>query len=95
MSETIKVIINTSGGDEKELDAPSDMLASDFISDLVTVLQLPSVNSDGQLIVWRVDNKATGQTLSPDLTLAENNVQDGHHLSLLRDANPGAKESGD
>ncbi|MCA9070958.1 MAG: hypothetical protein KDA84_18655 [Planctomycetaceae bacterium] len=85
----LNLTVHTAGGEAKTLEAPADMLGSDFVADLITMLQQPTYNSDNQLINWRVDNKETGLTLVPDKTLGENNVQDGHHLTLTRDAIPG------
>lgn len=86
---TISVNVTTIGGESKQLDAPTDMLVSEFITELVTLLQQPTISSDGQVIDWRIDNKATGASLAPDKTLAENGVEDGHSLSMIRATDPG------
>lgn len=80
----IKVKVVTMGGEEKDIETPTDIKAEDFIKELVTALQLPLTDPEGQPVSWRIDDKDTGKTLDGAKTLEENEVKEGHRLSLIR-----------
>ncbi|MFL6211938.1 MAG: EsaB/YukD family protein [Pyrinomonadaceae bacterium] len=80
----IKVKVITMGGEEKDIETPTDIKADDFIKELVIALNLPLTDAEGHQVSWRIDNKDTGRTLDGSKTLDENEVKDGHRLSLIR-----------
>jgi hypothetical protein len=85
----IKLTLYTQGGDAHEIEAPADIRGNDLVKDLATQLQLPATDADGNAVAWRLDDKDTGKTLNLEMTLADNGVQAGHRLSLLRQVTAG------
>lgn len=83
MSE-IKISLITMDGIERQIETPSDIMANEFIAELVLALSLPYTDAEGNPISWRIDNKDTGKTLRNDQTLEQNGVINGHRLSLIR-----------
>ena len=83
-TEAVKVKVHTQGGEEHDIETPLDIKASDFASELVIALKLPSSDANNNPITWRIDDKDTGKTLEPSKTLADNGVKADHRLSLLR-----------
>jgi uncharacterized ubiquitin-like protein YukD len=80
----IKVKVLTIGGEEKDIETPTDIKTDDFIKELVIALNLPLTDAEGHQVSWRIDDKDTGKTLDGDKTLDENEVKDGHRLALIR-----------
>jgi hypothetical protein len=76
--------ITTQSGETHEIEAPLDLMASEFVEELRQALQLPATNADNRAIVWQLDNKNTGNRLDGEKTLEENGVRDGHELRLWR-----------
>jgi uncharacterized ubiquitin-like protein YukD len=91
MAEEIKVKVTTMGGEEKEIETPTDIKADDFIKELVIALNLPLMDAEGHQVSWRIDDKDTGKTLDGNQTLDVNGVKDGHRLSLIRATVAGTK----
>lgn len=85
----IKVTIYTMGGEDKEVLTPLDMNVDEFIKELIGALNYPSMDSEGNLISWRLDNKTSGFTLDGTKTMQENNVTDDNKLSLIRTVTAG------
>jgi hypothetical protein len=84
MAAEIKVKVFTIGGEEHEIEVPQDMRGDEFLNQLAIALPLPINDANGNPVNWRLDNKDTGRTLEGVKTMAENGVNDGHRLSLLR-----------
>lgn len=80
----IKVKVLTIGGEEKDIETPTDIKADDFIKELVIALNLPLTDAEGHQVSWRIDDKDTGRTLDGARTLEENEVKEGHRLALIR-----------
>lgn len=84
MSSEMKLKVVTMGGDEHEIESPSDIKAEDFIKDLIAALGLPVRDADYNPIVWRIDDKNINKTLEGDKSLEENGVRSNHTLILVR-----------
>lgn len=80
----IKVKVVTMGGEERDIETPTDIKAEEFIKELVIALNLPLTDAEGHQVSWRIDDKDTGKTLEGIKTLEENGVREGHRLSLIR-----------
>jgi len=91
MATEIKVKVITQGGDEHDIETPTDIKAGEFLQELISALKLPKTSPDGGVIVWRMDNKDTGKTLNGDVSMVENGVRDGHRLSLIRQVTAGSE----
>lgn len=78
------VTIYTQGGDQHDTETPLDITTEEFIKELAAALNLPMTDAEGKPASWRLDNKNTGKTLEPNLTLEQNGVKDGHGLVLIR-----------
>ena len=94
MAAEIKVKVTTMGGEEKDIETPTDIKADEFIKELVTALSLPVTDAEGNPVSWRIDDKDTGRTLDGSKTLDENGVKDGHRLSLIRATTAGTARVG-
>jgi hypothetical protein len=84
MAKEIEVKLITMGGEEKDIETPTDIKAEDFIKELAAALRLPVDDREGRPVSWRIDNKETGKTLDGAKTLEENEVREGHRLILMR-----------
>jgi hypothetical protein len=80
--EEIALHIHCSGQETREITAPPDLEAGEFIRAYVTTVGLPLFGDDRQPIIYEVDNKETGQKLVAGRSLLENGVRSGHHLYL-------------
>jgi ubiquitin-protein ligase len=84
MNEEIKVKVNTMGGEQHEVQTPSNITGDDFIHELCIALKLPTIDADHNPITWSLDNKDTGHTIEGQRNLASAGVKDGHTLLLIR-----------
>jgi hypothetical protein len=89
-SADIKLHVHTPGGDAHRIEAPDDIRTEEFIHEVVSGLQLPSMDAEGRQVDWTIDDRNTGKTLNLDLTLAQNGVENGHHIYLRRQVTAGA-----
>jgi len=85
----IRITIYTQGGDTHDIEAPTDILASDLIKDLAEQLHFPTRDAEGNPISWRLDNKNTGRTVDLERSLEQNGIQGGHRLLLMRQVTAG------
>jgi hypothetical protein len=89
MAEDIKVYVHTPGGDSHPIEAPVDIRTEEFVRELISGLQLPSVDAEGRQVSWTIDDKDTGKTLDYQNTLQEAGVRGGHHLYMRRQVTAG------
>jgi len=85
----IKVKVRMIGGEEHEVEVPTDIRADDFIKELMGAIKLPVTDAEGHVISWRLDDKDTGRTLDGARTIDDNGVREGHTLMLLRQTTAG------
>lgn len=81
----IKVNILTTGGEEHDVEAPSDMAVTDFVFELLIALNLPRVDHTGAPLSWRLRYRDTGQLIGNSRSLEQNGIREGHRLSLIID----------
>jgi hypothetical protein len=85
----IAIHVEVDDGKPEKVTVSSDMKASEFLSELVEGLHLPSSNGNGRALQWVLIDKTTGLVLQPEQTLDENGVRIGQSL-ILRVAVPKA-----
>jgi ubiquitin-protein ligase len=82
-------IILPSGG-ARAAELPDDVEMNDLLSELTSMLSLPTVGPDGRPMSYRLDSKALGRELKETDTLASAGVPDGDRLMLTADITAGA-----
>ncbi|MBX3048992.1 MAG: hypothetical protein KIT46_01670 [Anaerolineales bacterium] len=89
MAETEITIIMPSGGARKA-EMPDDIPIRDLVTELASLLELPTVGPDGRPMGYRLDSKALGRELKEDETLATAGVPADDRLILTADITAGA-----
>jgi hypothetical protein len=82
-------IVLPSGG-ARRAEVPDDVSIRDLITELTSLLQLPTIGPDGRPIGYRMDSKALGRELNEEETLASAKVPEGDRLILTADITAGA-----
>ena len=82
-------VVMPSGG-ARSADMPDDVAVRDLLSELTSLLSLPTVGPDGRPMYYRLDSKALGRELKEDETLALAGIVDGDRLILTADITAGA-----
>lgn len=91
----IAIRVQVENGDGQRVTVPSDMNTSEFLTELLEGLKLPTTNGDGYRLKWQLTDKSTGRALSPERTLEGNDVQAHQELQLqiIKEEAPSSKES--
>ncbi len=89
MAEIDVTIILPSGG-ARRAEIPNDVRVADLMSELTSLLGLPTVGPDGRPMGYRMDSKALGRELNETETLAEAGVPEQDRLILTADITAGA-----
>lgn len=71
-------------------EVPDDVPVRDLLTELVSMLNLPTTGPDGRPMSYRMDSKALGRELKESETLAEASIPDGDRLMLTADITAGA-----
>jgi ubiquitin-protein ligase len=77
-------------GGARAAEVPDDLRVRDLMTELVSMLQLPTIGPDGRPMAYRVDSKALGRELKENETLAEASIPDNDRLMLTADITAGA-----
>ena len=77
-------------GGARTAEAPDDVSVRDLMTELISMLKLPTMGPDGRLMAYRMDSKALGPELKEDETFAEAGIQDNDRLLLTADITAGA-----
>ncbi|MBI4732321.1 MAG: hypothetical protein HY781_09410 [Chloroflexi bacterium] len=83
-------IVLPSGG-ARNADIPDDIGIRDLLTELTSLLQLPTVGPDGRPMFYRLDSKALGRELKEDETLASAGVPENDRLMLTADITAGSR----
>jgi ubiquitin-protein ligase len=86
-------IILPSGG-ARTAEVPDDVNVNDLLTELTSLLQLPTVGPDGRPLYYRLDSKGLGRELKDDETLASACVPADDRLMLTADITAGAAPIG-
>jgi len=89
MSDLNVTIVLPSGG-ARLADVPDDVSVHDLLTELTSLLSLPTVGPDGRPMYYRLDSKAIGRELKDDETLASAGIQENDRLMLTADITAGA-----
>ena len=82
-------------GGARIAEVPDDVAVRDLLTELISMLKLPTIGPDGRPMSYRMDSKALGRELKEDETLAEANIPDGDRLMLTADITAGAMAVGE
>jgi ubiquitin-protein ligase len=94
MADQSVTIVLPSGG-ARTAEVPNDVPVRDLLTELVSLLDLPTVGPDGRPMGYRLDSKALGRELSEDETLEEAGVPDDDRLIITADITAGSVSVGD
>jgi ubiquitin-protein ligase len=89
MSDLNITFVLPSGG-ARTAEVPDDVPVRDLMTELISMLKLPTIGPDGRPMAYRMDSKALGRELKEDETLAEANIPDNDRLMLTADITAGA-----
>jgi ubiquitin-protein ligase len=89
MPDIAITIVLPSGG-ARTADVPDDISVHDLLTELTSLLNLPTLGPDGRPMSYRIDSKALGRELKEDETLAAANVPANDRLMLTADITAGA-----
>ncbi|MGB8213436.1 MAG: ubiquitin-conjugating enzyme E2 [Anaerolineales bacterium] len=82
-------IVLPSGG-ARTADVPDDITIHDLLTELTSLLKLPTVGPDGRPMYYRLDSKALGRELKDDETLSSASIPENDRLMLTADITAGA-----
>jgi len=89
MSDLNITFVLPSGG-ARTAEVPDDVPVRDLMTELISMLKLPTIGPDGRPMSYRMDSKALGRELKEDETLAEASIPDNDRLMLTADITAGA-----
>ena len=75
-------------GTKTQVDVPDNIPMNRLIPALVTQMGLPA-DQNGQPVTYRLDNRATGERIGDNQTLAEAGIQDDGVLALFPEVTAG------
>ena len=84
-------IILPSGG-TRNAEIPDDIPTHDLLTELTSLLQLPTIGPDGRPMGYRLDSKALGRELKENETLASAGIPENDRLMLTADITAGAMD---
>jgi len=87
----IEVTIVLPNGGARKAEVPDDVIIRDLLTEMVSLLGLPTVGPDGRPMGYRLDSKALGRELQEDETLADAGVPDQDRIVLTADITAGGK----
>jgi ubiquitin-protein ligase len=77
-------------GGARTAEVPDDVPVRDLMTELISMLSLPTIGPDGRPMSYRMDSKALGRELKENESLAEAQIPDGDRLMLTADITAGA-----
>jgi ubiquitin-protein ligase len=85
----ISVTIVLPNGGARQAEIPDDIAVRDLITELTSLLNLPTIGPDGRPMGYRLDSKALGRELGEEETLASADVPSNDRLILTADITAG------
>ncbi len=86
----LNVTIVLPSGGARNADVPDDVSVHDLLTELTSLLKLPTVGPDGRPMYYRLDSKALGRELKDEETLASAGIPENDRLMLTADITAGA-----
>jgi ubiquitin-protein ligase len=77
-------------GGARTAEVPDDINVHDLLTELTTLLKLPTVGPDGRPMYYRLDSKALGRELKDEETPASAGIPENDRLMLTADITAGA-----
>jgi ubiquitin-protein ligase len=77
-------------GGARTAEVPDDVAVRDLMTELISMLNLPTIGPDGRPMSYRMDSKALGRELKENETLSDAEIPDGDRLMLTADITAGA-----
>jgi ubiquitin-protein ligase len=77
-------------GGARTAEVPDDVPVRDLLTELISMLKLPTIGPDGRPMAYRMDSKALGRELKEDETLSDAGIPDNDRLMLTADITAGA-----
>lgn len=77
-------------GGARIAEVPDDVSVRDLMTELISMLKLPTIGPDGRPMGYRMDSKALGRELKENETLAQASIPDNDRLMLTADITAGA-----
>ena len=77
-------------GGARTAEVPDDVSVRDLMTELISMLKLPTIGPDGRPMGYRMDSKALGRELKENETLAQASIPDNDRLMLTADITAGA-----
>src|SRR5215510_15369783 len=88
MTDLNVTLVLPSGG-ARAAEVPDDLQVRDLMTELISMLKLPTIGPDGRPMAYRMDSKALGRELKEDETLADAGITDNDRLMLTADITAG------
>lgn len=85
----IEVTIILPSGGARKAEIPNDVIIRDLLTELASLLELPTVGPDGRPMGYRLDSKALGRELKDDETLGNAGIPAEDRLILTADITAG------
>jgi ubiquitin-protein ligase len=89
MPDISTTIVLPNGG-ARRAEIPVDIAVRDLITELTSLLSLPTIGPDGRMMGYRLDSKALGRELGEEETLASAGIPADDRLILTADITAGA-----
>ena len=89
MADLNVTFVLPSGG-ARTAEVPGDVPVRDLMTELISMLKLPTIGPDGRPMAYRMDSKALGRELKEDETLADAGIPDSDRLMLTADITAGS-----
>jgi ubiquitin-protein ligase/uncharacterized ubiquitin-like protein YukD len=77
-------------GGARTAEVPDDVPVRDLMTELISMLKLPTIGPDGRPMSYRMDSKALGREMNENESLADAQIPDGDRLMLTADITAGA-----
>jgi hypothetical protein len=85
----LNVTLVLPSGGARNAEVPDDVNMHDLLTELTSLLQLPTVGPDGRPMYYRLDSKALGRELQEAETLAAAGVPADDRLMVTADITAG------
>ena len=92
MAEINVTFVLPSGG-ARAAEVPDDVNIRDLMTELVAMLDLPTIGPDGRPMAYRMDSKALGRELKEAESMAEAGIPENDRLMLTADITAGGSMS--
>lgn len=86
-------ITDISGSRNRQVEAPDDVTVDRLIALLVERMNLPLNSPDGQIMIYKLHHRRTGQQLMDHQTFTDADVREGDELRMQPEITAGTETS--